>query len=84
MIAVNSTDWFKGADGFYYYKNPVIGHDETKALISAFENSLTAPESTFALHLEMNIVAQAVEYEGTKASVTAAWGSTIAGQLNTL
>lgn len=81
-IAINTSDkgWFKSG-AYYYYKYPVNGHDETENLINEFKNTLEAPQSVFALHLEVNVIAQGVEYEDSKATVTAAWGSTVADQL---
>lgn len=69
--------WIQGEDGFWYYTSPVNGYDETATLIESFKDVMAVPESPFQLHLVVDVVAQAVEYEDTKASVSAAWGSFI-------
>jgi len=68
VIEYNTTKWVKSPyDGYYYYKNPILGYTSTEALIGEGENAFkcTSPEpaSPFNLHVEMNIIAQAVTYD---------------------
>jgi len=81
------TNWFKHTDGFYYYKNPVNKASDTtpteitNKLFTKYTAPATPPVEGAVLHLD--IVVQAVKYDNAKAKVTEAWGSTVAGKLNT-
>ena len=67
--------WYKGADGFYYYRNPLLGGKTitgTNNLFSTITFAGTPPEDT-GWHLEVNLVVQAVRTN----DVEAAWGTGI-------
>lgn len=83
-VVTEADGWIKGDDGFWYYTSPVNGYDETNALIDSFKDEMDVPASPFKLHLVIDVVAQAVEYEDSKASVIAAWGTEVASKLMTI
>lgn len=76
----SSTYWITGADGFYYFKQPVAAGQSIPAAQALF-TSYTAPASppVAGAHLEMNIIVQAVAAD--KSIVEAAWGTTVANAL---
>lgn len=59
----NTSEWVKGTDGFFYSKYPVLGHTESENLINQFKPKGTVPSSPYPLHLEMNILVQAISYD---------------------
>lgn len=73
-ITYNTTDWAE-VDDIYYHKAPVTAGATSKDLISSFSvDDSTAPTTTgFALHLEMKVMVQAVEYDKKNVNVQAAW-----------
>lgn len=67
--------WYQGADGFYYYRNPLLAEKTitgTNNLFNTITFAGTPPEST-GWHLEVNLVVQAVRTN----DVEAAWGTGI-------
>jgi len=89
------TNWFKGSDGFYYYKKYI---KSDKVLSTNLFNTFTitgkpidskgtwkAPEvqdvDMEIAKFEMAILLQAVKADAGKASAIAAWGSDVASQL---
>jgi hypothetical protein len=69
-----SGNWFLGADGYYYYRQPVaVGHS-TGELLKA---PITLQERADGSHLEVTALAQAVQAQGD--AVEEAWGVTCAG-----
>lgn len=73
-ITYNTTDWAE-VNGIYYHKAPVAAGATSKDLISSFSvGDSPAPANTgFALHLEMKVMVQAVEYDNANAKVQEAW-----------
>lgn len=73
-ITYNTTDWEEVND-IYYHKDPVVAGATSSDLISSFSvDNTTAPTNTgFALHLEMKVMVQAVEYDKANVNVQAAW-----------
>lgn len=67
----NSTYWYTGADGYYYYMDPVApGAATPTALFTTYTAPTTSPVS--GAHLEIKIVVQAVIADKNVAN--AAWG----------
>ena len=67
--------WYLGTDGFYYYRNPLLGGYQitgTNNLFNEITFGGTAPEAT-GWHLEVNLVVQAVRTN----DVEEAWGTGI-------
>lgn len=62
-LYLNSTDWEKGSDGFYYFKKPVKSGGETSVLIESCEQIKEAPTDGYTLSVE--IIAQTVQAIGT-------------------
>lgn len=82
-LAASGSKWVKVGD-FYYYTDPVAPSSPTTDKLFA---TYTAPAALPAgvpagAHLELTILAQAVVYDPAKARVTAAWGTTVASNLN--
>ena len=64
-------NWFKGSDGFYYYKEQVAPETSTGVLFGSIEQTESKkPEG--ADHLEVNIICQAVQ-STPAAAVQEAW-----------
>lgn len=76
-LDLNTTQWFKGSDGFYYYKTPVEAGDETAVLVnSAMEQNLEEGQ-----YLRLDVSAQLIQADPTTA-VEEAWGVTVDGEGN--
>ena len=57
-------EWWSMIDGYYYYKYPV---EARKVVPNALCESYKAPAAPYAgLHLEMDIIVQAIQAEGMK------------------
>ena len=54
-------DWFKGDDGFYYYKNPVAPGTSTKVLFTECKPKGDVPEAGYYLNVE--IIASGIQAE---------------------
>lgn len=64
QIIYNTEDWiYNESDGYYYSKRPLTGYSDSEALIEQFTCPSQAPDSPYKIHLEMNIIAQAVTYD---------------------
>lgn len=75
---LNTTDWTEGADGYYYYKHPLLGKHSIQPENTLFDEitfSETAPYSD--CHLEVMVVVQAVR----ASQVEDAWGTGIKSTL---
>lgn len=68
-----NTGWIKGADGYWYYTNPVAPGASTGDLIK----QCTQKVEKDGCRLEVEILASAIQSEPTEA-VTEAWGVTVA------
>lgn len=93
-LTTNSTEWFKGADGFYYRKAMVVptGNVEfvnTEALITSFDGHNTTVTYKGVEHkLNIDIISQTIQALGTtdaddKPAVVDAWNVTMTGDLIT-
>lgn len=61
-IQLNTTDWFVGSDGFYYYKKSVAPNDKTESLIiSCTEEKSKTPDG---YHLQVTILADGIQAKG--------------------
>lgn len=83
-ININTTDWLLGADGYYYCKFPVRGYSSSPVFINSFTqptdiSNIPNGSQIIGLHLEMSIIAQAVESDSYSPSGTtyieAAWSA---------
>lgn len=74
------TYWFHNEESNIYYYKKILrkGENTVVNLFDEFTNPSPHPEG---LKLDFTVLVQAVEAESSKASVTEAWGETIAGQL---
>lgn len=73
-ISYNTTDWFKGSDGFWYCKSAVASNAKTANLIvSCTRTSTTAPDG---YELSVEIIADAIQSVPTSV-VTNNWGVTV-------
>ena len=68
---LNSADWFKGSDGFYYYKHIVKVGEATSQV---FTSALTIPKDDTGNGYELNvqILAEAIQADGVNNSGTPA------------
>ena len=79
---LNSADWFKGSDGFYYYKHIVKVGEATSQV---FTSALTIPKDDTGNGYELNvqILAEAIQADGVNSSGTPAvadvWPVTVSG-----
>jgi len=89
FTGLDTTNWFKHTDGFWYYKNPVDKATDdthpTEVPNKLFTDYTTASWTGIedGTKLQLSVLVQAVEYDSSKAKVTAAWGSDVAALLNT-
>ena len=75
-ISFNETDWALGSDGFWYYKEAVAPNALTTNLI----NTATSVAQADGCKLQIEIIASAIQAEGTGATGAAdAWGKVPAG-----
>ena len=65
--------WSRAGDGLYYYQNPVEPGSTTTAMFAAFTQP-AAPADHPGAHIEMTILAQAIQAEPADA-VIEAWGA---------
>ncbi len=65
-------NWVKGNDGFWYYTEPVEPKAYTSQLFEKYNAYFMPPVGDS--HLEINIAAQAVQYNKSKSIVQDAWG----------
>jgi hypothetical protein len=66
----------------YYYKKPLLSTKHTDVrLFNKFTNPITHADG---LKLDFVVLVQAVEADAGKVSVKAAWGNTIASQLDAI
>ncbi|MCQ2119399.1 MAG: hypothetical protein MJY84_05715 [Bacteroidales bacterium] len=80
---INTTNWLKGADGYYYCNLPVRGYSESPVFITQYtqpsvaDSGIANANQIIGLHVEMSIIAQAVESDVYSPSGTtyieAAW-----------
>lgn len=73
----NTSDWFQGSDGYYYYFNIVDSGDITTKLITSCYQIGESPVKGYTLRVE--IIAQTIQALGTTdngdiPAVTDAWG----------
>lgn len=78
LISLNETDWLKGADGFYYYRDMITSGDTAPLIVSLTE--INQPPEDFTMHVE--IIAQTIQALGTTdvsdiPAVVDAWGVTL-------
>ena len=79
---LNSADWFKGSDGFYYYKHIVKVGESTSQV---FTSSITIPadDSGNGYELNVQILAEAIQADGVdgsgKPAVATVWPVTVSG-----
>ena len=70
------TDWSQGTDGFYYYMKPVAPGESTATALFSDPITLTT-DSNDGCKLQVEIVASAIQAEGTGAtSAMNAWSQT--------
>lgn len=78
-VDLNDTDWIKGSDGFYYYKQPVLANGKTTNLINELKKINESPADFPILSVE--IIAQSIQAIGDtgddKLPVEEAWGVTL-------
>lgn len=60
-ITVNTTDWIKDADGYYYYKYKVASMAVTNNLVTAVQCNITPPDG---YSLAVEVAAEAIQADG--------------------
>lgn len=71
--------WKKGADGYYYHKEPVDAGEEATDLFASF-SAPSAPATGY--YLKVYVAAQVTPWDENKVYAKAAWGDTAAGYFN--
>lgn len=74
-ISINNTDWFKGADGFYYCKKAIAPDASTPVLINSCAPVAGQTPEGYGLNVE--ILGSGIQSVPTTA-VASAWGVTVA------
>ena len=69
-LAIGSSDWTLGSDGFYYYTRPVASGESTGVLIESISLKGTAPSG---YSLNVHVAATAIQSNPASA-VSGAWG----------
>ena len=70
-LAADADKWYKGNDGYYYYRYPVPGGEKIpEPLFNTYTQPTTPPVS--GAHLEMKIIVQAIA--AIRANAVSAWG----------
>lgn len=59
-ISINSSDWFQGSDGYYYYKKSIAPGVSTSNLLS---NGITLEQRVDGSYLQVNVVHQSIQFE---------------------
>ena len=72
-LALGTSGWTKGSDGYYYYVAPIAAGDSTAELFSTITPLVEAPDG---YELRATVLASAVQAEPTDA-VTAFWRVTV-------
>ena len=67
-----TADWIKGSDGYYYYTKAVQPSEKSVNFFEA-DNSYTPSPAVADAHLEMTIIAQAIQTEPADALTAAHW-----------
>lgn len=70
----DSADWFRGSDGFYYYKSPVAAKGSTNVLIQKCEPVESQTPEGYGLNVE--ILASAIQSKPSSV-VQQTWGVTV-------
>ena len=60
-MIINTADWTKAADGFYYYKESVEATGKTTNLIESCTRSVTPPDD---YDLSVEIIAESIQADG--------------------
>lgn len=77
-----NTSWIQGADGYWYYKEPLEGTvGATKAKTTALFDEYKITGLKTGESFQMVLSAQCVEWDASKNLVTLAWGEAAAGLL---
>lgn len=71
---LNDDDWFKGSDGFYYYRTPVEAGGKTEILVYEAKEIMSALEE--GQYLRLDVSAQLIQADPTDA-VTESWGVSV-------
>ena len=75
-FALNETNWFKGTDGYYYYKTPLPAGKVTESLLA------NGSKMELSENMQVTVLAQSMQTTPTNA-VTDAW-SVVVGNDGTL
>lgn len=73
-ITLNTTEWVKGGDGFYYHKKPVAAHGNTAVLINNCSPVEGNTPEGYSLNVE--ILGSAIQSVPTT-TVESSWGVTV-------
>lgn len=76
-FALNETNWFKGTDGYYYYKTPLPAGKVTESLLA------NGSKMELSENMQVTVLAQSMQTTPTTA-VTEAWGVVTVGNDGTL
>ncbi|MEG0978558.1 MAG: TasA family protein [Oscillospiraceae bacterium] len=69
---LNSAEWFKASDGFYYYRSKLVPQGKTHNLINSFTVNDTSGTST----LKLEVVAASIQ-ANPKTAVEEAWSAVL-------
>lgn len=59
-IGINSSDWFKGSDGYYYYKESIKPGESTNNLLNS---GIELEKRADGSYLQVNVVHQSIQFE---------------------
>lgn len=77
FVGLNTTDWVKGSDGFWYLHDPVVAGDYAPDLFDTY-----TPVSSSSRKLQLTISVQSVPATSDKSFPKAVWGDYTATYLN--
>lgn len=76
-LALKSSGWFEGSDGYYYYSHPVDPNASTPVLVNSCKPLVSKTDvAGNELHFELHVIASLIQAEPDEA-VTKAWGVTV-------
>lgn len=67
---INTTDWFLGTDGIYYYQMPVAANDGVTT--NLLKDPITQQNAPKGCHLEVTVLAESIQ-AAPSAAVQGAW-----------
>lgn len=76
-FTINTTDWVKGDDGYYYYRSPLAPGATTPQLVNGINLDFNGVPEGYEMRIEY--LAEAIQSDPSGRPAQQAWGATIDG-----